>query len=205
MSHDITEPSTLSFAGRLREAPLLGIIFEVEVGAEETAPRLRLRALARSFASAAGLDSFSADYLHVGRIVSRPEGAVLPALALPDAVAHRRWGDIADTPYARVALTKDGMPESFQLPISTVLHRYRDGDEHGWDREFDLIESEFTGKLDMIATSMQESGQHDPILLGPDGRVWDGHKRLTAAHRLLGWQSVVVSYHLDGEPLTMPA
>lgn len=200
---EINEPDTLSYAGRLREVPGFGTAFDVEVDANGSVPRLRLRALARSFASSAGIEGFTPDTLHVGRIEERNGRHVLTAIWWADPVAHRHWGDIADTPYARSAAT-DGLPDVFDLPFDTVLSRYRDGDEIGWDREFDVIESEHTAKFDQITTSMQESGQHDPILLGPDGRVWDGHKRLAAA-RALGWRAVKVSYRLDGHPLRMPA
>lgn len=81
------------------------------------------------------------------------------------------------------------------LPLGTVLAGWRDGDEHGWDTEFDLLWSTHQGHLDMLTTSIQESGIREPILLGTDGRVWDGHHRLCVASTLA----------LHTVPVTFPA
>jgi len=71
-----------------------------------------------------------------------------------------------------------------EVPLSAILAIYRDGDERGWVNEFNLLETEHTAKLDMLKTSIQETGIREPIVLGPDGRVWDGHHRLCAAESL---------------------
>lgn len=70
------------------------------------------------------------------------------------------------------------------LPLAAVLAGWRDGDEHGWQTEFDMLRSERQGYIDMLATSVQETGIRLPILLGSDGRVWDGHHRLCVADML---------------------
>lgn len=70
------------------------------------------------------------------------------------------------------------------MRLSALLRDYRDGDEHGWAAEFDFLASEHAAKLDLLSTSVQEVGIQVPILLGNDGRVWDGHHRLAVASRL---------------------
>lgn len=70
------------------------------------------------------------------------------------------------------------------LPLAAVLAGWRDGDEHGWEVEFDQLRSDQRDYLDTLASSVQEVGIRLPILLGSDGRVWDGHHRLCVADEL---------------------
>jgi ParB-like chromosome segregation protein Spo0J len=44
--------------------------------------------------------------------------------------------------------------------------------------------------------SIEKTGIREPILLGNDGRVWDGHHRITAAHQL-GIEEVPIK-HVGG-------
>jgi hypothetical protein len=70
------------------------------------------------------------------------------------------------------------------MPLHALLRDYRDGDGRGWQTEFDWLESHHGDRLDKLTTSVQESGIREPILLGDDGRVWDGRHRLAVAQRL---------------------
>lgn len=79
------------------------------------------------------------------------------------------------------------------MKLDDILANYRDGDEHGWDVEFDYLWSRETAYLDRLSTSIQETGMQEPILLGSDGRVWNGHHRLAIA-RSLGIESVPVKF-----------
>lgn len=78
------------------------------------------------------------------------------------------------------------------MPLDDLLANWRDGEEHGWQTEFDDVKTRFTAEFDEIANSIQEHGQKEPVLLGNDGRVWDGHKRLTVLHTL-GIDTVLVT------------
>lgn len=86
---------------------------------------------------------------------------------------------------------------SRHVPLAALLQVVRDGDEHGWSVEFDRLWSEQQGYMDMLATSIQQDGIRMPILIGSDGRVWDGHHRLAVADRL-GLEAVPVEW--AGEP-----
>ncbi|QDF15364.1 ParB-like nuclease domain protein [Gordonia phage Mollymur] len=44
-----------------------------------------------------------------------------------------------------------------------------------------LTQGEYMLKL---LVDIAENGIHDPICLGPDGRIWDGHHRITIATAL---------------------
>ena len=71
-----------------------------------------------------------------------------------------------------------------QMALSDLMRDYRDGEEHGWQTEFDWLDEHHAHRMDRLVTSIQAFGIREPILLGDDGRVWDGHHRIYAAHRL---------------------
>lgn len=70
------------------------------------------------------------------------------------------------------------------VPLEALLKVVRDGDEVGWDVELGELWEARTDYLDILATSIQETGIQTPILIGSDGRVWDGHHRLAVAQKL---------------------
>lgn len=80
------------------------------------------------------------------------------------------------------------------MALVDVMHNYRDGDElpDGWQEEFDWLRQEHGERLDALAASVRKVGILEPILLGTDGRVWDGHHRLCVAYDL-GLTSVPVT------------
>ena len=85
-----------------------------------------------------------------------------------------------------------------RVPLGHITSHYRDGDERGWDVEFaDLWEREPETMTDLLL-DVAEHGIREPILLGDDGRVWDGHHRLAVAERL-NLDDVPVTY--SGEAL----
>lgn len=63
----------------------------------------------------------------------------------------------------------------------TLIAEFRDGDEHGWDTEFEYLETHHAEKIEALVESVKRHGILEPVLLGNDGRVWDGHHRITAA------------------------
>lgn len=71
-----------------------------------------------------------------------------------------------------------------RLPLWVVLAGYRDGDERGWAIEFEDLWSREAETMSALLADIAEHGIREPILLGDDGRVWDGHHRLAVAHRL---------------------
>lgn len=75
--------------------------------------------------------------------------------------------------------------------VAWVLQNYKDGDEVGWEEEFKWLRENHLSELYQLARSMHVHGQVEPIRLGPDKRVWDGHHRLCVAHDF-GYQHIVV-------------
>lgn len=86
-------------------------------------------------------------------------------------------------------------------PLERVLTEFRPGsypEPWDWQMEHDDLWFGISARrMDALATSMQEEGQRDPILLGTDGRVWDGHHRVCVAMRL-GIEKVLVEASLTG-------
>lgn len=72
------------------------------------------------------------------------------------------------------------------LPAREVMRRWRPGSyEPPWswaDEEAD-IEARTPGRLEQLRRSLIRNGFDEPVLLGDDGRVWDGHHRIIAAAR----------------------
>jgi hypothetical protein len=90
------------------------------------------------------------------------------------------------------------------MPLDAVLLGYRDGDERGWREEFCWLEAHHRSRLDVLYESVRTGGMQQPILLGDDGRVWDGHHRLWVADRL-GLGTVPVTFAaLTSQPAPTP-
>jgi len=67
------------------------------------------------------------------------------------------------------------------MALQQLLRDYQDGDEHGWDTEFDWLRANHAEALADLRASVVKDGIREPVLLGSDGRVWDGHHRLCVA------------------------
>lgn len=60
-----------------------------------------------------------------------------------------------------------------------VLRNYLPGESDTWDEEWRDIRNWSTPEeWDRLIQDLDENGIEIPILLGGDGRVWDGHHRL---------------------------
>ena len=79
------------------------------------------------------------------------------------------------------------------MRLDVLLRDYRDGDERGWDAEVEHLKAEHAHHLANLTVSIARDGIRVPILLGNDGRVWDGHHRLVVA-RETGIEWVPVTF-----------
>jgi len=82
------------------------------------------------------------------------------------------------------------LPDGYYY-LADLLAFFRDGDEHGWDQEFAYLATRWD-EMGPLVASIRSEGIREPILLGTDGRVWDGHHRIYAAH-LLGIEVIPVT------------
>lgn len=74
--------------------------------------------------------------------------------------------------------------EATLVPLDWVLSNWQDGDQYGWEVEFRLLTTGDAERLRELTVQITADGITTPILLGDDGRVWDGHHRLCVAHTL---------------------
>jgi hypothetical protein len=78
------------------------------------------------------------------------------------------------------------------LPLEEILGQWAVGSgDWGWAEERDLLDGD--PKTAEVAASIAAEGIREPVLLGNDGRVWDGHHRIVIAWRL-GLATVPVEY-----------
>lgn len=85
--------------------------------------------------------------------------------------------------------TPQGEPESpFQVwPLARVLAQVRCGSQDWtWDEEWADLDRRHvaTGYLDKLEQEIRANGITMPVLIGTDGRLWDGHHRLRLAVRI---------------------
>lgn len=78
------------------------------------------------------------------------------------------------------------------LELWAVLS-YKDGDEHGWETEFAHLRETHSDRLAELRESILKDGIKSPVVIGPDGRIWDGHHRLCVADEL-GLSTVPVTF-----------
>lgn len=74
----------------------------------------------------------------------------------------------------------------------TAVFRVGSGD-WSWQEEYDRLWADQTNYMDTLATRIQKEGIREPVLLGSDGRIWDGHHRIAVA-MTLGLDSVPVEF-----------
>lgn len=68
------------------------------------------------------------------------------------------------------------------MRVSDLLKQYTPGEDHSWEDEFEELRGRNSRALFELLTSIEQIGMVTPILLGDDGRVWDGHHRLCIAY-----------------------
>lgn len=68
-----------------------------------------------------------------------------------------------------------------KMSPENVIEHYKDGDEIGWPYELMWLWTEHRKQLLALMDSVLKDGFQEPIILGNDGRVWDGHHRLAVA------------------------
>ncbi|MEU0354915.1 ParB N-terminal domain-containing protein, partial [Streptomyces cyaneofuscatus] len=82
----------------------------------------------------------------------------------------------------------EARPDDIQVwPLTRVLTEVRCGSQDWtWDEEWADLDQRHaeTGYLDSLEQQIRANGITMPVLIGSDGRLWDGHHRLRIAVRL---------------------
>jgi hypothetical protein len=88
---------------------------------------------------------------------------------------------------ARLRADLDAATSVQVWPLARVLAEVRCGSQDwSWDEEFADLDARHaaTGYLDHLEQQIREHGITMPVLIGSDGRLWDGHHRLRIAARI---------------------
>lgn len=67
------------------------------------------------------------------------------------------------------------------MKTTDLLSNFKDGNETGWSAEFEWLWRFQSAHLFKLVRDIAVNGIQNPVLLGNDGRVWDGHHRIAAA------------------------
>ncbi|WP_097933345.1 MULTISPECIES: ParB N-terminal domain-containing protein [unclassified Streptomyces] len=94
--------------------------------------------------------------------------------------------------------TEQAQPDDIQVwPLARVLAEVRCGSQDWtWDEEWADLDKRHaeTGYLDRLEQEITANGITMPVLIGSDGRLWDGHHRLRIAVRLgIGYVPVEIT------------
>lgn len=68
-----------------------------------------------------------------------------------------------------------------EMRLTQVLAEYEDGNDTGWPVEFAWLWMNHAEQMVELIQDVIKNGIQEPILLGPDGSIWDGHHRIAAA------------------------
>lgn len=72
-------------------------------------------------------------------------------------------------------------PERYLHHPQDIIGEVRPGDEHSWADEFKFLwTTDRRGMLELV-DSITEVGIREPVVIGADGRLWDGHHRVAVA------------------------
>lgn len=82
---------------------------------------------------------------------------------------------------------------SEHMELEVLMTTVRDGDQVGWDIEFEDLREHHAPKIRALTLNVLQNGIREPLLIGDDGRLWDGHHRLYVAHAM-GFTHVPVKY-----------
>lgn len=87
------------------------------------------------------------------------------------------------------------------MDVRHLIEEYRPGSvldpDWRWPHEMQFLMRRDQLYVALLTEDIKRNGMHTPILLGDDGRVWDGHHRIAAAMLSFAWE-VPVEYGFGG-------
>lgn len=91
------------------------------------------------------------------------------------------------------------MSERREMSADELMAKWKVGSgDWDWDTELALLLSPANTRTSVVEGEITEAGRISrPVLLGDDGRVWDGHHRIAIASKL--GLPIPYEYSADGE------
>lgn len=77
---------------------------------------------------------------------------------------------------------------------AVLVAEYEDGNDIGWAAEFEWLWLNHGEQMLELVRDIAVNGIREPVMLGLDGSIWDGHHRIAAACAL----------RLSGIPVASP-
>lgn len=69
------------------------------------------------------------------------------------------------------------------MNVNELMTKYKVGSEEwSWEEEFSSIAEVHAQEMLNLMMDIKKNGFQVPVLLGDDGRIWDGHHRIFAAY-----------------------
>lgn len=97
-------------------------------------------------------------------------------------------------------------PSPERLCAQAIIDAYAVGSgDWTWDDERLDITATNREYFESLRWAIEHEGVLEPVLLGDDGRVWDGHHRILAAHSIDPLMDLPVEYGTGGNAVTAPA
>jgi ParB-like chromosome segregation protein Spo0J len=85
-----------------------------------------------------------------------------------------------------------------RMKLAELMAKVTPGEPHDWPTEFEWLRKEAGGgPIRALIASILRVGIQRPVLIGSDGRLWDGHHRVYAAWAL-GLTEIAVEYAREG-------
>ncbi|MEV7491448.1 ParB N-terminal domain-containing protein [Streptomyces anulatus] len=117
---------------------------------------------------------------------------------MADQIAEDDRSRLAGEAAAGAHQTEQAQPDDIQVwPLTRVLTEVRCGSQDWtWEQEWADLDQRHaeTGYLDRLEQQIKTNGITMPVLIGSDGRLWDGHHRLRIAVRLgIGYVPVEIT------------
>lgn len=90
-------------------------------------------------------------------------------------------------------------PKQYLYHPQNIIGEVRPGDDHSWAAEFKFLWTNDQHRMLELMASITKEGVCEPVVIGSDGRLWDGHHRLAVAIALqLGPIGVLDYRKLEG-------
>ena len=80
-----------------------------------------------------------------------------------------------------------------EMPIRELIETIAPGEPHGWGVEILDLLARDRRRTRALAASITAHGVRTPVLIGDDGRLWDGHHRVVASI-YLGRETIPAEY-----------